>query len=105
MVVEGQEHLLLDVRTKVQFAVCALDHAVNIPLAELEVGSRVDGFRPALATNGSIDMLAYSDHDPGDSGRRLRLSARDTIDRHDLTVLLRSCRRSRQQRCVKAPKN
>ena len=32
-----QDHLLLDVRARVQFAVCALDGAVNIPLAELEV--------------------------------------------------------------------
>ena len=37
MVEGGQDHLLLDVRARVQFAVCALDGAVNIPLAELEV--------------------------------------------------------------------
>lgn len=37
MVAGGQDHLLLDVRPRVQFAVCALDGAVNIPLAELEV--------------------------------------------------------------------
>ena len=37
IVAGGQDHLLLDVRARVQFAVCALDGAVNIPLAELEV--------------------------------------------------------------------
>ena len=37
VVAGGEEHVLLDVRARVQFAVCALDGAVNIPLPELEV--------------------------------------------------------------------
>eukprot|EP00904_Undaria_pinnatifida_P002240 jgi/Undpi1/12016/HiC_scaffold_4.g01715.m1 len=36
VVAGGEEHVLLDVRARVQFAVCALDGAVNIPLPELE---------------------------------------------------------------------
>lgn len=34
---EGRKHVLLDVRKEVQFAVCALDKAINIPLSRLEV--------------------------------------------------------------------
>lgn len=34
---EGRRHVLLDVRVEVQFAVCALDNAVNVPLSRLEV--------------------------------------------------------------------
>eukprot|EP00903_Cladosiphon_okamuranus_P012366 g11591.t1 len=33
---EGRKHVLLDVRKEVQFAVCALDKAINIPLSRLE---------------------------------------------------------------------
>lgn len=36
-VAAGRRHVLLDVRNEVQFAVCALDKAVNIPLSRLEV--------------------------------------------------------------------
>ncbi|CAM9325235.1 unnamed protein product [Ascophyllum nodosum] len=36
VVARGQDHLLLDVRARVQFDVCALDGAVNLPLAELK---------------------------------------------------------------------
>lgn len=38
VVARGDAHVLLDVRARVQFAVCALEGAVNVPLAELEVG-------------------------------------------------------------------
>lgn len=37
---EGRKHVLLDVRVEVQFAVCALDNAVNVPLSQLEVRTR-----------------------------------------------------------------
>lgn len=38
-VVAGQQrHVLLDVRAEVQFSVCSLENAVNVPLARLEVG-------------------------------------------------------------------
>eukprot|EP01125_Pyxidicula_operculata_P013120 TRINITY_DN4342_c0_g1_i2.p1 TRINITY_DN4342_c0_g1~~TRINITY_DN4342_c0_g1_i2.p1 ORF type:complete len:298 (-),score=43.49 TRINITY_DN4342_c0_g1_i2:124-1017(-) len=33
---QKKDHVLLDVRSKVQYAICKLDHSVNIPLAELE---------------------------------------------------------------------
>ncbi|CAN0215713.1 unnamed protein product [Pylaiella littoralis] len=36
VVAGGRRHVLLDVRAEVQFAVCALDNAVNIPLSQLE---------------------------------------------------------------------
>ncbi|CAM9134543.1 unnamed protein product [Scytosiphon promiscuus] len=36
IVAEGRRHVLLDVRVEVQFAVCALDNAVNVPLSQLE---------------------------------------------------------------------
>lgn len=39
MVTGARRHVLLDVRKEVQFAVCALDKAVNVPLARLEVFS------------------------------------------------------------------
>ncbi|CAN0474852.1 unnamed protein product, partial [Scytosiphon promiscuus] len=37
IVAEGRRHVLLDVRVEVQFAVCALDNAINVPLSQLEV--------------------------------------------------------------------
>ncbi|CAM9914071.1 unnamed protein product [Ectocarpus sp. 6 AP-2014] len=36
VVAGGRRHVLLDVRVGVQFAVCALDDAVNVPLSQLE---------------------------------------------------------------------
>lgn len=39
VVAEGKRHVLLDVRKEVQFAVCALDKAVNVPLSRLEVNA------------------------------------------------------------------
>ncbi len=48
-VVAGRKrHVLLDVRAEVQFSVCALENAVNVPLARLEVGG-VNGWALSLA--------------------------------------------------------
>ena len=46
VVAEGREHVLLDVRKEVQFAVCALDKAVNVPLSRLEVNTSRLSARP-----------------------------------------------------------
>lgn len=65
MVEGGQDHLLLDVRARVQFAICAVDGAVNIPLAELEV--RVTTFPAAslLSSSASASLAARKSAEPG----------------------------------------
>lgn len=47
MIDEGTDHLLIDVRPKVQFGICSLPNSLHIPIDELD--KKLDEVKEAMA--------------------------------------------------------
>lgn len=56
---QGKEHLLIDVRPKVQFGICSIPNSIHIPIEELE--KRMDQVKETMKEkNVSDENGAYT---------------------------------------------